>query len=171
MTNEPTILAADASRRNISNEHWATVVAGVGSPFGDDQAGWRIVEMLERRPNVRARFVKVHDVTELLDALDDCRKLVIVDGCRGVCRVGAVTRLTWPDSRICKRHSHSTHGIGVCDALRLAEQLGRLPPEVVIYGIEVGDCEPGREICLEVLQSVAELEAVIGGELYEAAHA
>jgi hydrogenase maturation protease len=153
------------------NDCWATVVAGVGSPFGDDQAGWRLVEMLERRPNVPARLVKVGEGTKLLDTLDDCSKLVIVDACRGVCRVGAVTRLKWPDSRIAKRHSHSTHGVGVSDALRLAERLGRLLRDVVIYGIEVGDCNPGHEICQEVLKTVAKLEAVIWGELCEAAHA
>jgi hypothetical protein len=59
----------------------------------------------------------------------------------------------------------------VCDALQLAERLGRLPAEVEIYGIEVAECEPGREICLEVLQAVAELEAVIAAELCEAAYA
>jgi hypothetical protein len=59
----------------------------------------------------------------------------------------------------------------VHEALQLAELLGRLPAEVEIYGIEVGDCEPGREICLEVLQAVGELEAVIWAELCEAVYA
>jgi hydrogenase maturation protease len=152
-------------------DRWTTVVAGVGSAFGDDQAGWRLVEMLERRPNLPARLVKIEELTKLLDALDGCGKLVVVDACRGVCRVGAVTRLKWPNPRIAKRHGHSTHGVGVNDALQLAERLGRLPNDVVIYGIEVGDCIPGQEICHEVLQSVAKLENVIWGELCEAAHA
>jgi hypothetical protein len=53
----------------------------------------------------------------------------------------------------------------------LAEQLGRLPEVVEIFGIEVGECEPGREICHDVLQAVVELEAVIFAELSEVAHA
>jgi hypothetical protein len=53
----------------------------------------------------------------------------------------------------------------------LAEQLGRLPPVVEIFGIEVGECEPGREICREVLQAVAELEPLIFAELREAVYA
>jgi hypothetical protein len=61
--------------------------------------------------------------------------------------------------------------VGVDDALRLAERLGRLPTDVVIYGIEVGDCNPGDEICQEVLQTVAKLESVISAEICEAAHA
>jgi hydrogenase maturation protease len=148
-----------------------TVVAGVGSPFGDDQAGWRLVDLLQCRPNTPARLMKVQEATQLVDELAGCTRLIIVDACRGVCQVGAVTRLVWPDARIARRHSQSTHGVGVCDALRLAEQLGRLPEVVEIFGIEVGECEPGREICHDVLQAVVELEAVIFAELSEVAHA
>jgi hydrogenase maturation protease len=160
-----------ACANRAGENSWTTVVAGVGSPFGDDQAGWRLVEMLQRRPNLPAGLIKVHEATQLLDALDGCSKLIVVDACRGVCTVGAVTRLEWPDPRIARRHSHSTHGVGVCDALRLAEQLGRLPPLVEIFGIEVGECEPGHEMCLEVLRAVEELADVIWGELREAVYA
>jgi hydrogenase maturation protease len=154
-----------------TEEFWTTVIVGVGSPFGDDQAGWRLVGMLQRRPHVPARLKMIDEATQLVDEFDGCRRLIIVDACRYGGLVGAVTRLRWPDPRITERHNHSTHGVGVCDALRLAERLGRLPPAVEIFGIEVGDCEPGREICLEVLQAVAELEAVILAELCEAAYA
>jgi hydrogenase maturation protease len=147
------------------------MVIGLGSPFGDDQAGWRLVELLERRPDLPARVKAIDEATQLVDGLYDCSQLIIVDACRSGSQIGTLTRLIWPDRRIAARHSHSTHGVGVCDALRLAEQLGRLPPEVEIFGIEVGDCEPGREVCPEVLQAVAELEAVIFAELCEAAHA
>ena len=164
-------IVADSTGKDMFNNHWTTVVAGVGSPFGDDQAGWRLVEMLERCPNVPAQLWKIEDATKLLDALDGCGRLIIVDACRGVCQVGAVTRLKWPDPRISKRHTHSTHGVGVFDVLRLADSLRRLPSEVVIYGIEVGDCEPGREICPEVLRTLAKLEAVISSELCEVDHA
>jgi hydrogenase maturation protease len=161
----------NAGMKRESNEPPTTVVAGVGSPFGDNQAGWRLVEMLERRPEVPARLIKVHEARQLVDALDGCDKLIIVDACRGVCRIGAVTRLVWPDPRIARRHSHFTHGVNVYDALRLAEQLGRLPADVELYGIEVDECEPGRAMCFEVMQIVAELEAVIFAELGELAHA
>lgn len=147
---------------------WTTVVVGVGSPFGDDQAGWRLVEVLQRQPHLPAWLKTISEATQLIDELEGCRRLIIVDACHSGGRAGTVTRLHWPDPRIAERHSQSTHGVGVCDALRLAERLGRLPPVVEIFGIEVGDCEPGREICLEVLRVVAELEAVILGELCEA---
>jgi hydrogenase maturation protease len=171
MMSESPIVAADSSPKDLSNDRSPTVVAGVGSPFGDDQTGWRLIRILERRLNVSARLIRIDEAMKLLDVLDGCHKLVIVDACCGIGTLGAITRLKWPDPRIVKRHGHSTHGVGVSDALRLAEQLGRLPSEVVIYGIEVGDCEPGREICHEVLQAVAQMEPMILAELREAANA
>jgi hydrogenase maturation protease len=143
----------------------------MGSPFGDDQAGWRVVDMLQQRPHVPARLKKVHEATQLLDALPGCRRLIIIDGCRSGAPRGAVTRLRWPDARIAARHNQSTHGVGVDDVLRLAERIGRLPDEVEIFGIEVTECEPGHEICLEVLRAASELEAVIAAELCEDAYA
>jgi hydrogenase maturation protease len=143
------------------------LVAGFGSPHGDDQAGWRVVEMLRERGGVAARSVAVREATELLELLHGCRKLIIVDGCRGGGRMGSLTRLKWPDPRIDKRHSHSTHGMGVCCALQLAERLGRLPADVEVFGIEIAEWEPGHEITFEVLSAVKELEAAIAAELCE----
>jgi hydrogenase maturation protease len=144
------------------------VIAGFGSPHGDDQAGWRLIEMLQQRPELPARVVAVREATELLEELGGCRKLVVVDACRCGGRMGTITRLEWPDPRIEQQHSHSSHGMGVCCALRLAERLGRLPPEVEVYGIEIAEWEPGHEITFEVLEAVKELDAVISAELCEA---
>ncbi len=154
-----------------SQDDWTTLVVGVGSPFGDDRVGWRLVEMLQRRARVPARLKLVSEATQLIDELDGCRRLIVVDACRSGGSLGTVTRLHWPDSRIAECHSESTHGIGVYDALGLSERLGWLPPAVDIFGIEVGGCEPGSEIGLEVLRGVAELETLILAELCEAKNA
>jgi hydrogenase maturation protease len=150
---------------------WPTVVAGFGSAHGDDQAGWRLAAMLQHRPHVPARVIAVYESTQVLEALEGCQRLIIVDACQSGGSVGAVTRLQWPDPRIAVRHRHSTHGVGVYTALKLAERLGELPPVVEIYGIEVAGCSPGRDISPEVLQAVAELEAQVFAELREVTHA
>ena len=150
---------------------WPTVVAGIGSPHGDDQVGWRLAAALKHRPHVPARVVTVCESTQLLDALPGCRRLIVVDACQSDGVVGSVTRLRWPDPRIAERHNHSTHGVNVCGALRLAEQLGRLPPIVDIFGIEVGNCLPGHDISPSVICSVIKLEAEIRDELREVVHA
>jgi hydrogenase maturation protease len=96
--------------------------------------------------------------------------LIVIDGCRGA-QIGTITRLQWPDPRIRQHHNHSTHGVGLCNALQLAEQLGRIPPDVEILGIEIGAYKPIGEMSPDILMAVVELEAVIFDELREVVRA
>ena len=152
-------------------QDWPTVVAGFGSPHGDDQAGWRVAALLRRRPDVPARVVVVGEPTQLLDALRGSLRLILVDACHTGGVAGAVTRLDWPDPRIAVGHRHSTHGVSVVDVLKLAERLGDLPPGVEIFGIEAADCSPGRGLTPPVLEAVAEVEETIVETLRETVHA
>jgi hydrogenase maturation protease len=148
-----------------------TLIVGVGSPHGDDQIGWQFVELLGGRRWLPARVVAVSDGTQIIDHLDGCRRLLIVDACRSGAPVGTITWLKWPDPRIQQRHSHSTHGLGIWDALHLAERLGRLPLVVDVFGIEIGEVEPGKESSLPVIQALAELESLIVSETSGVVHA
>jgi len=157
---------------NHSSDHCSEiVVAGFGSPHGDDQAGWRVVEMLERWSVLPARPVSITESTQLLDAMEGCRRLILVDGCRAGRPIGTITRLEWPDPRVRQFHNHSTHGVGLCNALQLAERLGRLPASVEIFGIEIGGHQPFEEMSPSVVQAVAELADTIFSELCETIHA
>jgi hydrogenase maturation protease len=147
------------------------VVAGFGSPHGDDQAGWQVIALLGLRSDLPARLVKVREGTQLIDELDGCRRLIIIDACRGGPQRGAITRLEWPDPRVCQYHNHSTHGVGLCNALELAERLGRMPPDVEIYGIEIGSYRPLDEISAEVARAASDLGEIIFAELCETGHA
>lgn len=154
-----------------STKDMGTVVAGVGSPHGDDQVGWWLVDMLRRRPELPARFVKIYDPTQLVDHLTSCERLMIIDGCRTGAPIGTITRLKWPDERIAEQHSHSTHGMGVCDALLLAARLGRMPECVEIFGVEIGQWEPGGRPSWEVLLVLPDLEDLVVDELTRVVHA
>jgi len=152
-------------------DDWPTVVAGFGSPQGDDQAGWRLAAILQQGERVPARVLAILEPTQLLEALADCQRLIIVDACHSGNKPGTVTRLCWPDPQITICHSHSTHGFGVADTLRLADRLGRLPPLVEVYGIEIANCMPASEISPVVSGAVHSLAARILDELREVAHA
>jgi hydrogenase maturation protease len=163
---------SDTIDENKPNKFGSNVtVAGFGSPHGDDQAGWQVVASLQRRTDLTARLVKITEGTQLIDELVGCRRLIVVDACRGGPQIGAITRFEWPDPRIRQYHNHSTHGVGLCNALQLAERLGRMPPNVEIFGIEIGSYRPLDEISADVVQSVAELVEIISAELCEAAYA
>lgn len=150
---------------------WPTLVAGFGSPYGDDQAGWRVAALLLRRSNLPARVLAIHEPTQVLVALPGAERLIAVDACHSGGMAGTVTRLTWPDPRITVTHRHSTHGVGVADVLHLAEQFGDLPPRVDVFGIEVADCSPGHDLTPDVVRAIAEVEMRIAKELLEPTHA
>ena len=150
---------------------WPTVVAGFGSPHGDDQAGWRVAAILSRRPDLPARVMAVHEPTQVLEALRGCPRLIVVDACQSGGLPGAVTRLVWPDPRIAIAHRYSTHGVGVADVLKLAEKLGDLPPHIEVFGIEIRDRSLGQDLTPEVVRAVNEVAVEIVGRLREVAHA
>lgn len=142
-------------------------VIAVGSPHGDDQVAWRLIERLQARQGINARLVTMSDPLQLHDYVDDCGQLIVVDGCSGSGPPGTVTRLEWPDVRIAERHSHSTHGVGIAESLQLATMLGRLPPKVVVFGVEIAQCLPGSSTSVAVESALSQLEAEVLIEINE----
>lgn len=156
---------------NSLNDDWPTIVAGFGSPYGDDQAGWRLVTLLQQAQHVPARAIAIVESTDLLLSLENCSRLIVVDACRTGKAAGTITRLCWPDPRIVECHSHSTHGMGVADILKLAQRLGRMPTVTEVIGIELLDCSPGRDVSPVVSQAVEKLAKQLVTELREVSHA
>lgn len=147
------------------------VVAGFGSPHGDDRTGWELVARLARRPDVTVRLLSVREGTQLLHSLRGCDRLIVVDACRGSGAPGTISRFVWPDPRIRRHHDRSTHQIGLSSALELASQLGLLPAEVVVFGIEGQNHDTAGPITSDVLRSLDELEKIVLGEVKGAVHA
>jgi hydrogenase maturation protease len=147
------------------------IVAGFGGPRGDDQAAWRVLTLLSQRQKLGARLIRCDQHTQLLDQLDDCRTLIAIDEYRAGSEVGSISRLEWPDPRIRQYHNHSVHGIRLCNTLQLAERLGRLPPTVEIYGIEIGGGQLNDEVTPDVDRAVGEVERAVFAKICEAVDA
>jgi len=73
---------------------------------------------------------------DLVDHARGCQRLFLIDAAAGEGTPGTIVRLRWPDPRIEASASvASSHGLGLPEALRLAESLGCLPPEVVVFAM------------------------------------
>jgi hydrogenase maturation protease len=140
-------------------------IVGLGSPHGDDQAAWLLVERLRRRPDLGAETAVVADAMGLLDCLSGCDKLILVDASQSGQAPGTVTRLTWPDASLQRWHEMSSHGFSVSSALALAEALGRLPATVVLLGIEIVACLAGGDPGPEVVRALSEVEVLVWEEV------
>ena len=136
-------------------------VVGMGSPHGDDQAGWRLVEMLGTAVDATA----LSDPGRLLDHLEGCEKLILVDACRSGQAPGTILRLSWPDASLRTFAGGSTHSLGIGAVLALAENLGRLPPAVVLFAVEAESREPNQELSPAVSAALPELCRRVRGEI------
>lgn len=113
------------------------LMVGLGSPHGSDRLGWDLVQLLqETRPEAwTIRMARVP--TDVLDWLEGCQRLHLVDACPMFEQLGRVHRLLWPDAQILRNRTTTSHDYDVPQVLQLAQSLGQLPPEVVIWAIEV----------------------------------
>ena len=136
-------------------------VLGFGSPHGDDQAGWRVVERLQRHSGLAAVVRAAADPLQLVDVDASCFALIVVDACSSGVAAGTISRLEWPDSRIGQQHGRSSHSLSVAEAIALAAQIGRLPDRVIVIGIEMGRAEPVATLSPEVASALPDLERQI----------
>lgn len=132
----------------------AGVVLGVGSPFGGDRVGWRVVERLVAEGEDRVRLEALdRPGPALVTAMAGAAFAVIVDAVRPAPAPGTVHRLT-DLGDLPARSPASSHGFGVAEALALGRRLGQLPPWVVI-GVEAGpQALPGEVALGEAVRAV-----------------
>ncbi|MFE7430704.1 hydrogenase maturation protease [Streptomyces sp. NPDC014735] len=145
-----------------------TAVIGIGNEFRrDDGVGWAVVALLgeqsTRRPlpvdTVLAR--SDGEPGRLIALWENAGLAVVVDACfPPSARPGRTHR--WCDEpagvlRAAAAGRHSTHGIGLAEALRLGESLGSLPDRLVLYAVEGADHSPGFGLTPEVAHAVPRL--------------
>lgn len=111
---------------------------GVGGPLGDDAVGLHVARRLAAAPLPEGVRVLARERAGIDLALDlrEAEVAVIVDALRAGGRPGQVRRL--PPAALARSAATSTHGLGVADALALAEALGTGPARVGIVGVEIG---------------------------------
>lgn len=136
-------------------------MVGVGNlDRGDDGAG---VVAARRVQNTRAK--EVGDCTDLLDIWDGEGHVIVVDAMRSGSPPGTVMRFDVNADELPSRMFPSTHAFGLAETVELARALGRLPRSLMIYGIEVGQLDPGSTLSPEVDQAVQLVAAEIDAEL------
>lgn len=114
----------------------APLVVGLGSHFGDDQAGWLIVDQLRELGYPESNLRKAQHPTDILDLLEQFDRLLICDACHGAGSAGTIHRWPWPSEYLVHLHADGTHDMGLNQVLNLANELGWRPSSVSICAIE-----------------------------------
>ncbi len=149
-----------------------TIVIGVGNALrGDDAAGVEVVERLRDRvpPGVVVAACD-EEPSRLIEAWAGADAVVLVDTVASGARVGTLHRFDAGETPIPARVLRSsTHAIGLAETIELARALGKLPPRVVVYGIEGASFAAGAPLTPAVEESVGRLVETILGDLEEVA--
>lgn len=145
------------------------LVVGIGSPYGDDAAGLLVVRRLAAA-GVPVRTVELSDVTCLLDLWRPDERVAVVDAVRsgappGTVHVLDMTEHPLPAETVVvgPRAKASTHGVGLPVLVELARALGRLPRQLVLYGIEGVRHDLGQLPSAEVLAAVRAVAIGLAG--------
>lgn len=118
-------------------------VIGIGSPFGDDQAGWLVIRRLQYELSETVNLLTLDQPgATLINWLSGVDHLILVDAlhcpqCTEPFREVGVDEVDQGDRML------SSHGLNLSQTLQLAASLGYLPHQIEIYGVVV--TEPNRE--------------------------
>jgi hydrogenase maturation protease len=134
---------------------------------GDDAAGVLVAECL-------AQFGISADVYEgdplnILDGWKPADEVIVVDAMLTGAPVGTVQVWEAPMRANLGGAGCSTHGLGVGEALHLAEVLGRLPRRLRVYGIEGNQFQTQAGVSPEVQQAAENVARRIVAELIPSA--
>jgi hydrogenase maturation protease len=137
-----------------------SLVVCIGNDLvGDDGAGAAVYERLQKMElpaSVRVEYLGLGGM-DLLEQLEGEQLLVVVDGVQLGSVPGTVHQLSWAEIPSLGSRPVSGHGIGIREAVEVAERLypEKVPTDIYLVGIE-GRCfdQLGMEMSDEVGRAV-----------------
>lgn len=140
-----------------------TLVIGVGSAHGDDQAGWlmanSVASFFEDDPTITVRLAK--SPMDILDWLEGFNRMHICDACVPMNPSHSFHQFSWNAGKLqsadqinvqfedqtgSPMRRQSSHGLGLSDVFRLAELTMKLPTHVTIWAVEGRQFSPWDSI-------------------------
>jgi len=133
----------------------------------DDAAGVRAARLVRAMLWPRARVIECDGAAAaLLEVWQGEPVVVVVDAMSSAAPAGTVRRIDVSREPLPgDLFRGSTHGLGLAEAVELARSLGRLPPSLVIYGIEGERFELGTRLSYTVECAVREAALRISEEI------
>jgi hydrogenase maturation protease len=147
-----------------------TLVIGIGNPLQcDDGVGACAAQLLARE--TLPAGVQVEELGTpgwgLVNHLQGWQRVILIDAvCMGE-EPGTWRRLEADEIQlVASDQVRSLHEPGLAESLLLAQTLGMLPDEIVLYGVEPACIQPGDELSPAVRQAITPLVKHILGELW-----
>jgi hydrogenase maturation protease len=127
------------------------VIIGIGNPMRrDDGVGPAAVACLEgtdlTRPEGETELMVLDgEPTRLLEAWRDRQRAIVIDAARSDGVAGSIHRVEVGHDPLPRwATGSSSHSAGLAEALALGRALDRLPQQLIVFGVEVGDLTLGE---------------------------
>jgi hydrogenase maturation protease len=140
------------------------LLVGIGSPHGDDRAGWLVADAVAADPPLGLQVRCANHPAELLDWLDNIDTLMVCDAIVCDWPPGTWQKWAWPAAEIEMARCSGSHQLSLADTLALADELGRLPAHVELWVISITSARPMQEVTSAVAAAVPEIARQIVGE-------
>jgi hydrogenase maturation protease len=112
-----------------------TLILGIGSDYGDDRVGWRVIDLLNNRVNATVTLQCLRIPLQLLELDDHCDHWVIVDAFVGQYPQGTIANWNWPNLPTETFAQRNTHAFSLSEVLQLVSELNRFPLALEIWGV------------------------------------
>lgn len=136
-------------------------VIGLGSPHGDDQAGWLVVEALQQRGWSDREARNISQPIDLIDLLPDPRPLLLCDAASDRDSTGRCRRWIWPDQELPTSKPSGSHNLPLAGVLELARKLNVLNGVVELRTIDGSDWTSFAQADANVAAAARKLAATI----------
>jgi hydrogenase maturation protease len=133
------------------------VIIGYGNrDRGDDAAGLLVAGRLTGILPTKVTIRQISgDGTALLEAWRGFETAIIVDAMLSGAEAGTVRRFDVQEVIEGQRFRlSSSHALGLEEAVKLAAALGKLPPRLIVFGIEGQNFSAGAPVSEQVLASI-----------------
>lgn len=125
-------------------------VLGIGSPFGDDRLGWVVVEHLFEHPEIKDRPVEIKALDRpgmrLLEEFHPTQTILLIDAIQSGKSTGSLHCIK-KEALFTLSSPSSSHSLGVAEALNMAEAMGTMPEQIMLFALEI---EPGLNMGTEL---------------------
>ena len=140
------------------------LVIGVGNELrGDDAAGPAVMRHLL---GAGLQVAVCAGGTDLLELWEGAHTAVVVDAVTTGAPAGTIHRFDLSTQALhLSATPTGTHALGLGDTLELGRALGRLPPRVIVYGIEGARFELGEPMCAEVSEALPQAARRVRAEV------
>jgi len=133
------------------------LVIGIGNEYrSDDAAGLVVARRLRQLSLGNITVIEESgEGTDLMESWKGADTVIIVDAASSGAKPGTIHRIDARAQRIPTRLlRYSTHAFSVGEAVELARAMNRLPPRMVVYGIEGERFDEGTALSRAVQGSV-----------------